>query len=140
MGWFDTIKIPNSQNASTYIGFPEDQDDWLCEHWKQYHSANKNLYGVQYANDIVMLDISKLNMFADFESCNYDCDWLQYFLDNGLDFRDFLGNIYCTFDNVSDTVYNVSQSLSKKGSILPFALGGFALLVIFKNDIIKAFK
>ena len=135
-----TTKYPSSTIASTYAGLPEDQDYYLCNHWITYHSRNKDLQGLAIANEIVLTDIDNLYMFADFESCNYDCNFIQYFINNGLDFRDFLGNVYCTVTNVSNALYNVSDRISKPNKFLPYAIAGVGILFLFKDEIKKLAK
>lgn len=127
---FDTIKSPTSPAPSTYAGFPADIDDWGCGQWYLYHRANAELYGVEIANKYLINDFERLNPFADAWACKYDCDFLNYLKNNGINYTNFISDIYCTAENLTSATRTTSESVAKLSKIiLPLALIGGAYYI-----------
>ena len=131
-GIFSTI-APTSPDPSTYSGFPEDQDDWGCEHWKEYHKRNKNIYGSEVAKSIILTDSDNVGWFADIHLCKYDCDFVDYFeKELGESVGNIFSKIYCVGSEVveaGDSLVSGAHGGIKIASfLLPIAvIGGVAL-------------
>lgn len=114
MGIFSTV-IPSSPNPETYAGFPEDQDDWGCKHWQLYYEQNKALYGAEKARNYFANDFDRIGFFSDGQWCLTDCNWLNFFKKEGLDYFDIASKVWCGADevvgNVTESVKNVSGGI-----------------------------
>jgi hypothetical protein len=137
MGLFDTIR-PSSPDASSYIGFPADMDDWNCEQWKQYYIRNKASLGKTKAVSILNNDSLRIGMFANVHSCPYDCQWATYMAGEGLDPSNIFSTIYCTtvtavntgssVVNVASNVVGTVDKITSSKIVTTLLIGGIAYL------------
>lgn len=140
MGMFTTIK-PTSTIQSTYLGLPDDMDDYVCSDWQIYHSRNKQALGLQKANEIFLIDVGRIGNFASMWVCKYDCDFIEYLNKNGMPYNSLLTNMYCATENISEAVQTISEKTNTVAKIsLPLILGGLGLAFIYKDEIKKALK
>ena len=95
MSWWDTIKKPTAPDVSTYNGLPDDLDDWGCSDWQVYHTRCKKIYGLAQANEFFYIDVARLHAFSDMWICKYDCDFLQYLKNNGIEYNSIISNSFC---------------------------------------------
>ena len=139
MGWFDTDKIPTSPDTSTYLGLPPDLDDWNCSAWQIYLERNKQSFGIVKAREYFMIDVGRLHAFSDMGDCKYDCDFVDYLRDNGIEYNNPITNVYCGFENITQSAENITTfGTNVTKWIFPIAvIGGIAYL--FKDEIKKQF-
>lgn len=136
MGWYNTIRA-TSPVASTYAGLPEDQDDWVCSNWQVYHMRNKTALGKQPANELFLIDMGRIGMFASAWKCKYDCDFLKYLEQNGIPYNSFITNIYCTAENITEATEKLSGTTVNLAKIaIPLVVVG-GLLYFFKDEFKK---
>jgi hypothetical protein len=143
MSWnpFDEIKTASSSDVATFHDLPQDLDDWQCSDWQIYHTRNKNAFGLNYANEIFLVDVGRLHSFSDMWSCKYDCDFVQYLNDNQLPYNSILTDVYCTIENATQTAENISTSIAKTSKYtLPLLAVAVAGAFFFKDDIKKLIK
>jgi len=136
-GWFHTD--PSSPYPSTYSDFPEDTHDWTCAQWRIYYDRNKAIAGKAKAVEIIYIDLENQGSFSDAHWCKYDCDFMQYLLNEGVPIANIFTDIACVLSNttgaISDTTTAVSKTVKTVSNILPFAviLGGGYFLFKYLN-------
>lgn len=134
-GWFFTA--PSSPYPSTYDGFPEDTHDWSCANWRFYYDRNKSIAGKAKAVEIITLDLYEQGSFSDAHWCKYDCDFMQYLINEGVPIKNIFTDIACIFSNVTETVSDTTETVKdvvyKTGNIVKIllpvglAVGGYLL-------------
>lgn len=112
MGLFTTV-TPTSPLKSSYLGFPEDMDDWSCTQWMAYWNRNKNGLGLAKAREIFLIDIENVGSFADVQTCKYDCGFVNFFKKEGFqDVGNIISNAYCAADSAVNTVSTAVETVS----------------------------
>ncbi len=127
MSIFDTIKKPSSPFPETYIGFPEDQDDWSGYNFIDYFKANKKLVGQADASYYVQKDITQLHVFADIYDSDFDCFVVGYFAtEMGVDYPNPLSYTYC---GVEKAVISTGKAASNIGRFVTFITNPVTLTI-----------
>lgn len=88
-------KKPSYPDISVYSGFPMDQDDWTCSHWKQYYQNIKALAGRDAAVNAVSVDLDNISLFSSAHTCKFNCDWMDFMRGQGVDVASLLSSVYC---------------------------------------------
>lgn len=135
---FDTIHRPSSLYVSTYENFPEDQDDWNCDNWKIYYTRNKAIIGQQSALQLVQTDVSNLNPYADVWVCKYDCDFVEFFENEGLPTGGIAGDLACTtgavVTGVKDLATGLGSGIKMASVLIPVGVGIGAIYLLSQLD------
>ena len=139
---FSTIK-PTSPDPSTYLGFPEDQDDWGCEIWRTYYDRNKAALGKTKSLEILRVDIDRIGFFADVHLCKYDCEFVDYFSkEYGESVGTIFTDIYCTGKELTSAVSTAASGahsgIKMLSLIIPIIVVGGVIVggeYVYKNYI-----
>jgi hypothetical protein len=138
-GIFTTVR-PTSPIPSTYAGLPEDMDDWSCAEWVTYHKRVKAALGKDKAIDIVSRDSDSIGIWANSNSCKYNCEWSRYFKSEGIDpGSNIFSSLYCTAENVSNTAEGITSPGFLKPLIVIAVIGGGAYIAN-KAGLFDSFK
>jgi len=104
---------PSSQYPQTYAGFPPDMDDWNCDQFKMYYQNNKAIIGKVAALQLIQNEAAKLSFTSTISNwCKYDCDFVNYFKNEGLTTGNIFSTLYCATSNVVDAVGSVTGAVS----------------------------
>jgi len=114
MGFFNTIKKPHSPYPQTYIGYPEDQDDWSGYQFINYFESNRKLVGQAQASMYVRADIAQVHLFADIYDSDFDCYVVEYFSNEiGVDYPNPFSYTYCGIESVIVESGRVAANIGK---------------------------
>jgi hypothetical protein len=112
MGMFGSNPV-TYENLARGLNLPNDSDDWTCANLKNYYLEVKKVYGKEKAKQTFESDISDISFFATANNCKYDCEWMNFFKDEGLNGGNIISNIFCGASNVAKTVNNSTDAISK---------------------------
>lgn len=129
---------------ATFVEFNEDQHWWTCENWKRYFELNKQYLGKTKAIDIFYYDISQQGFNSDFHNCTYNCDFVQYLVNEGFNVTKLFNYLYCTgiatpsepeiftnpIDIVSDAIDTTVTTAKTAGTIGVITLLGIGYLAL----------
>jgi len=106
-GMFSTV-MPSSLFPSTYSGFPEDMDDWVCGHWDSYYENNAEFIGSDEAMQLFNIDTGRVGPWANLELCKLDCNFVNKFAALGFN-TTLLSDIYCGTGEIIEDVVDVAD-------------------------------